>query len=219
MEEARRTLSEKWLDSVAIQCGPQGYFISMPLHYGQTLDVGVVLQAKTEADIGQMPPDEAFEEYDEDCRKMLQLIRKEYDPNDVWVILDHDPAPYYNKGKIVMMGDAAHATAPFTGNGAAQAIEDSAVLNALLAQVNTLDDIPYALAVFDAARRPRSSRVVEITREVGQFYHHRFGDALKEGDGIEKLKERFRTVASFTNDVDLSVQNKQACGCFSGAQT
>ena len=214
MEEAKRTLSEKWLNSVPILCGPQGYLISMPLHYGQTLSVGVVLQATTEADVGKMPSDEAFEDYDEGCRKMLQLIRKEYDPNEVWVILDHDPAPYYNKGRIAMMGDAAHATAPFTGNGAAQAIEDSAVLNALFAQVNTLDDIHCALAAFDAARRPRSSRVVEIAREVGQFFHYRFGDAWKEGDGIEKLKERFRTAASFTNDADLSVQSQEAVDAF-----
>ena len=214
MEEARNTLSEKYLTSVPILCGSQGYFNSMPLHYGKTLSVGVVLQAKTEADIGKMPPDEAFEEYDEDCRKMLQLIRKEYDPNEVWVILDHDAAPYYNKGRIAMMGDAAHATAPFTGNGAAQAIEDSAVLNALFGQVKTLDEIPCALAAFDGARRPRSSRVVEIAREVGQFYHYRFGDAWKEEDGIERLKERFKTVAAFTNDADLSVQNQQAVDSF-----
>lgn len=45
---------------------------------------------------------------------------------------EHSPAPTYVKGRVAIMGDAAHATTPYQGQGAAQAIEDALVLGTVL---------------------------------------------------------------------------------------
>jgi len=110
-----------------------------------------------------------------------------------------------------LIGDAAHATLPFAGNGAAQAIEDAAVLNALFAKITDRSQIRKLFAAFDATRRPRSQRVVEISREFGRFY------ALElEGVGheLEKMRSYFKTAASFTSDADLQAQNDAALRLF-----
>jgi 2-polyprenyl-6-methoxyphenol hydroxylase-like FAD-dependent oxidoreductase len=61
----------------------------------------------------------------------------------------------------VLVGDAAHATTPGVGQGAAQAIEDAVVLANRLAG---RDDLSAALAEYEASRRPRADAVLKVSR-------------------------------------------------------
>jgi 2-polyprenyl-6-methoxyphenol hydroxylase-like FAD-dependent oxidoreductase len=78
--------------------------------------------------------------------------------NDVYYL---DPLPAWSKGRVVLVGDAAHATTPGIGQGAAQAIEDAVVLARCLAE---RDDVAQALADYEARRRPRAMRVLKMSR-------------------------------------------------------
>ena len=63
-----------------------------------------------------------------------------------WAMWDHGvPAPFYSQGRVTPMGDAAHATTPFQGQGAAQATEDALVLQTLLGQVRTNTKCVYGV--------------------------------------------------------------------------
>ncbi|MCZ4097834.1 MULTISPECIES: FAD-dependent monooxygenase [Streptomyces] len=87
-------------------------------------------------------------------------------------VLRHDvfelaqPLPSYVSGRVVMLGDAAHAMTSDLGQGACQALEDSAVLCSVLAAEA---DIPRALAGYDELRRPRSQAIVEASRRMGEL--------------------------------------------------
>lgn len=59
-------------------------------------------------------------------------------------------------GRVLLVGDAAHATSPNMAQGAALALEDALVLAECLERV---DSIPNALAAFEARRRPRTDWV------------------------------------------------------------
>lgn len=142
------------------------------------------------------------------------MINGAFNREEIWAIQDHDPAPFFNKGSVAMMGDAAHATMPFIGNGAAQALEDAAVIQAVFAHVENRSQIPAALAAFDEVRRPRSQRVVEMSRVAGRIYTYQFDEFWKEEDGIEALKENWKKWASFTNDADMETQNQMAVSAF-----
>ena len=72
------------------------------------------------------------------------------------------PIPRWGKGRVVLLGDAAHAMTPGVGQGAAQAIEDAIVLGAELARA---DDIASALGAYESIRRPRVEAVVEMSRK------------------------------------------------------
>ncbi|MEN5076104.1 FAD-dependent monooxygenase, partial [Isoptericola cucumis] len=64
--------------------------------------------------------------------------------------------PRYVRGRVVMVGDAAHATLPTMGQGAATALEDGVCVGRVVAAgVGAGAALDEALAAFDAARRPR----------------------------------------------------------------
>jgi 2-polyprenyl-6-methoxyphenol hydroxylase-like FAD-dependent oxidoreductase len=75
------------------------------------------------------------------------------------------PAPWY-RGRVLLIGDAAHATSPHIGQGAAQAIEDAVVLAEELASDATLEQ---ALENFMQRRFERCKIVVEGSRLIGQW--------------------------------------------------
>jgi FAD-dependent urate hydroxylase len=71
--------------------------------------------------------------------------------------------PSWTTGPVLLVGDAAHATAPTLAQGAAMAFEDAVVLGEVLK--TTPDDISAALAAYEARRRPRCEQVREQTHE------------------------------------------------------
>jgi 2-polyprenyl-6-methoxyphenol hydroxylase-like FAD-dependent oxidoreductase len=80
--------------------------------------------------------------------------------NDVYYL---EPLPRWSDGRVVLVGDAAHATTPGVGQGAAQAIEDAVVLADRLAGS---DDLTAALAEYEGIRRPRADAVLKMSRRV-----------------------------------------------------
>jgi 2-polyprenyl-6-methoxyphenol hydroxylase-like FAD-dependent oxidoreductase len=74
------------------------------------------------------------------------------------------PAPWAN-GRIVLLGDAAHATTPHLASGAGMAVEDALVLAEEVAR----HDVPQALTAYTARREPRCRMVVETSIAVGKL--------------------------------------------------
>lgn len=89
---------------------------------------------------------------------------------EAWSVLRHDiydlaPHPSsYVRGRLVLLGDAAHAMTPNLGQGACQALEDSATLGALL---RTDVDLGSALSRYDTLRRPRAQLISRRSRQIG----------------------------------------------------
>lgn len=87
-------------------------------------------------------------------------------------VLHHDihelvtPLPSFTAGRIVLLGDAAHAMTPNLGQGACQALEDAAALAAALTTEPTVES---ALARYDTERRPRSQSVARAARQAGRM--------------------------------------------------
>lgn len=86
-------------------------------------------------------------------------------------VLHHDiydlPAlPTYVHGRVVLLGDAAHAMTPDLGQGGCQALEDAVVLAACLADA---DEVGAGLARYDAERRPRTQSLAKLARRIGKF--------------------------------------------------
>src|SRR4029077_8731791 len=73
-----------------------------------------------------------------------------------WGIYDRDPLPEWTRGRVTLLGDAAHPTMPTLAQGANMAIEDGFVLARALADH---DDVETALAAYVAQRQPRAARV------------------------------------------------------------
>jgi 2-polyprenyl-6-methoxyphenol hydroxylase-like FAD-dependent oxidoreductase len=70
---------------------------------------------------------------------------------------DLPSVPVWHRGPMVIVGDAAHAPSPSSGQGASMAAEDAVVLAKCL---RDLPDIPQALAAYEGLRRKRVERIV-----------------------------------------------------------
>jgi salicylate hydroxylase len=90
-----------------------------------------------------------------------------------WALHDRAPLDHWYTGRLVLVGDAAHAMLPFGGQGANQAVEDAFALAACLPSKSTVEE---ALAGYERRRRPR---VAQVGAAVGG---HRDDHHLPDGD-------------------------------------
>jgi FAD-dependent urate hydroxylase len=92
-----------------------------------------------------------------DGEPAARLIRATSEILGPWNTRDLPRVPVWHGDRIVLIGDAAHAVAPSSGQGASMALEDAVVLGHSLREHR---DLPAALSAYEAARRPRVEKVV-----------------------------------------------------------
>lgn len=85
-------------------------------------------------------------------------------------IADLKPLKHFVYGRVVLLGDAAHATTPNMGQGACQAIEDAVVLAQCLKQEPVLAN---ALKRYEKRRKARTAKVIQLSRTLGEVAHWR----------------------------------------------
>ena len=88
-------------------------------------------------------------------------------------VYDRDPESTWIKGRVVLLGDAAHLTTPFVGEGASITIEDAVVLAKELALTEGLRDqemLGAALKAYERVRLPRGRDTVMASRRIGRVY-------------------------------------------------
>jgi salicylate hydroxylase len=133
-----------------------------------------------------MMDDFASESIDDRFR---QLLRK---TNPIkWGLFHHPSTSTYHRGRVVLLGDSAHASLPFQAAGAAQGLEDALVLSGVLAELDKLHQIGYdmtaqieaGLEAYDSVRRPRAQKQLEQSAEVSRmifFQHEKAGDDMSK---------------------------------------
>jgi len=107
------------------------------------------------------------------------------DEGSRWALHDHAPLARWSAGRVVLIGDAAHAMLPHQGQGANQTIEDAVLLASLLAGARP-HEVPDALARYEAARRPRTRRVQRWSRLAADWMH------LPDGPEVDRRDARMQ---------------------------
>lgn len=131
----------------------------------------------------------------------VQRIIAQLDPQKTNRVPIHDVNPLERlvRGRVALVGDAAHSTAPDLGQGGAQAIEDAwAIANALLAHNLGVAD---ALRRYEAQRKDRTEQVVLWARKRGDMIHgkdpvktQRWYDELAQEDGSNIMAAIVKTI-------------------------
>src|SRR5262249_3031877 len=108
---------------------------------------------------------------------------------------DRDPLPYWTRGNVTLLGDAAHAMYPIGSNGASQAIIDGRVLAHALATTGSV-------AAYEQARRPAMSALQLANRQLGpevvmKLAHERAPDGFDDIETVLPLAERTEIAASY----------------------
>ncbi|QJQ97899.1 salicylate 1-monooxygenase [Halomonas sp. PGE1] len=110
-----------------------------------------------------------------------------------WALHELPELPRYHRGRVLLVGDAAHALVPHQGAGAGQALEDAYVLASLLGdEACTRDSVEQVLAAFEAVRHARTCRVQRTSHEAGNVYEYA-GEGIGDDEArlIENLETRF----------------------------
>lgn len=101
---------------------------------------------------------ELFDDFGGPVPAVLDAIEKVQVARTDEVVIDA-----WSRGPVLLVGDAAHATAPTLAQGAAMSFEDAVVLGEELRKAG--DDVPAALRGYEERRRPRCLEVRDRTRE------------------------------------------------------
>ena len=101
-----------------------------------------------------------------------------------WKLRVHDPLPTWVLDSVALVGDACHPTLPHLAQGAAQAIEDGAVLGVVLSKLpdTTPQSINKALRVYERVRKSRAEALVDMATASGRALHLGEGAAKEERD-------------------------------------
>ncbi|KAE9405756.1 FAD/NAD(P)-binding domain-containing protein [Gymnopus androsaceus JB14] len=101
-----------------------------------------------------------------------------------WKLRVHSPLPTWVKGNVALLGDACHPSLPHLNQGAAQAIEDGAVLAVVLSKLpdHSPESINKALRVYELIRKERAETLVDLAAASCKTLHLGEGAAREERD-------------------------------------
>lgn len=169
---------------------PRQPFTSMVMAHDCRLIMGPAREGSVYSVVGLVPDDRIHEDVDEkqswvsrgDLNRMLETFKdfpewiksifRLTDDLGLWQLRDIDPLPTWTKGRVILIGDAAHAMLPTQGQGASQALEDAEALGAffdgLPAETRSLGDIEDTLSRVYRCRYERASLIQRYSREAAR---------------------------------------------------
>jgi salicylate hydroxylase len=169
--------------------GPNRHLVHYFLRGGEVLNVGAAVPSPAEFEHGWVAESsvdelvEAFANWDE---RLLAILSKAEGPVTKWNLYTHRRNPAWVRGRVGLLGDAAHAMVPMQAQGASQAIEDAAVLAEELAVVSSRD-LDTALLRYNARRARRAGIMQEASAQNMRLYQLPDGPEQQARD--EKLKD------------------------------
>ncbi|HXL67214.1 MAG TPA: 3-hydroxybenzoate 6-monooxygenase [Xanthobacteraceae bacterium] len=161
-----------WRPDVVLWAGPRTHFVHYPLRRGELYNLVAVFHSdryeegwNAEADSGELWAH--FSGQRPEVLRMLECI----ETWRMWVLCDREPIRQWSKGRVTLLGDAAHPMLQYLAQGACMAIEDAVTLAEKVAA--TPDDLPGAFRAYQEARYLRTGRAQIMARVYGEFYHAR----------------------------------------------
>jgi salicylate hydroxylase len=155
--------------------GPNFHAVHYPVRSGEWLNVVCIVHGKVSGDPQSWDHSANAHELRSrmaQARGPLRDLIYAIDQWRLWPLTDRLPmasAAEHAKGRIALLGDAAHPMRPYLAQGAGMAIEDAAALAACLAE--TPDQVPQALTRYANLRWQRNARVQARAIRNGEIYH------------------------------------------------
>ncbi|CAF1611338.1 unnamed protein product [Didymodactylos carnosus] len=158
-------------ENVLFWIGPEMHLVQYPIRRGELYNQAAVFKSKRLPDKTDQwgTPEELQEKFGVGCESVknaLPLLGK----NFRWPVYDREPLKTWSRGRLVLLGDAAHPMLQYAAQGAAQALEDAVALVSAYVKHGTAD-IPSVFQSYETERISRSSKVVQLAREIGKFAH------------------------------------------------
>ena len=164
-------------DSWLMWLGKGKHFLTFPVRAGQLVNyVGFVPADQQMMESWSSPGDpnvlrREFAGWDPRIESLLQQVEMTFR----WALYDREPLPTWTRGRLTLLGDAAHPMLPHLGQGANQSIEDGMALATILARADRTT-VRAALTAYERLRRERVAQVQRGARENGMRYDSAYAD-------------------------------------------
>ncbi|KAK4495324.1 hypothetical protein PRZ48_013655 [Zasmidium cellare] len=169
-----------------VWCGPGMAMLGYPVNAGNLYSIVLAVPRPAEEELlgkWSQPGDpaegaELLKPFNERCRKLWSLVTE----CNKWTLGDLPPLKTFasESGRLCVIGDAAHAILPHSGQGGAQALEDSASLATLLSTLPSPTHLPQTLSTWNTLRQTRLKGIRRYASGNQQF--------LTMPDGPEQVK-------------------------------
>ncbi|KAI4181878.1 MAG: hypothetical protein L6R41_006351 [Letrouitia leprolyta] len=165
--------------------GPQAHAVCYFLQGGRLCNLVLLcpddlpeMVNTAKADIQEMR--EFFRAWDPKLQQLLGLVQE----TSKWRLQNSEELESWSHtaGKFVLLGDACHATLPYLAQGAAQAVEDGAVLGALFDKLEHTSQLHDALIIYERLRKSRTTAVVKGSTHLQDVFHMPDGPRQQERD-------------------------------------
>jgi 2-polyprenyl-6-methoxyphenol hydroxylase-like FAD-dependent oxidoreductase len=183
------------LEGVQFWLGCDRFFGLCPVGPGTTYGFGNVARARLQDPVAgrKRRLAEWFADFGGPVREYLAAVESDSDVHCAPVEWQPDAA--WGNGRVVLIGDAAHAMSPMMGQGGCMAIEDACVL---ADELRRGSDIPAALTAFTQRRTPRVDWVREQSHAMGQLIRLPAAtrDRTLREHGTAAIYDRYRPLAA-----------------------
>jgi 2-polyprenyl-6-methoxyphenol hydroxylase-like FAD-dependent oxidoreductase len=166
----------RW-NEAAIWVGPNCHLVHYPLRGGQQFNLVVTFHSREQEVWGvrEGSKEEVLSYFQGICDRPRQLLDAPKSWKR-WSTADRDPIENWVRGRVVLLGDAAHPMLQYLAQGACMAIEDAVTLGEAVKHCNF--DLDAAFKLYEKSRVTRTARTVLSAREMGRIYHAK---------GVERL--------------------------------
>jgi 3-hydroxybenzoate 6-monooxygenase len=155
---------------VVLWGGPGFHIVHYPLRHGTLFNIVAVFRTATHGERGDVASYRAELQHTyRDAHPAMRELIAMMDLGRRWQVGDRSPVRHWSKGRLVLLGDAAHPPLQSLAQGACMAIEDGLCLAELIHAA--AGDFSAAFRRFEAARILRTSRVQLESRALWEFYH------------------------------------------------
>ncbi|KAL0951681.1 hypothetical protein HGRIS_008360 [Hohenbuehelia grisea] len=192
--------------------GKYKHIITFPIHLGRTINVVAFSTDHQTTFPDELPHpwvqavtnEELMNDFQGWGSDVVSLLSCMHTPSR-WSIHGLSPLSSYVRGKVVLIGDSAHAMLPHLGAGVGQGFEDTLLLCELLGHPETeLSNIAEVLRTYSDIRAPRATMVLQGSANAGKVYESYAPDGYSFEEMQEKLDSIWHPVWHHNLDDDLN---------------
>jgi salicylate hydroxylase len=157
-------------DIVALWGGPGFHIVHYPLRHGTLFNIVAVFRRSAHSERGDVAAYRAeLEHAYRNAHPTMKALLAMLDLGRRQAVGDRDPIRHWHRGRVVLLGDAAHPTLQSLAQGACMAIEDGLCLADCIVAAD--DDYEGAFRRYQDARVVRTARVTLESRYMWEVYH------------------------------------------------
>jgi salicylate hydroxylase len=161
---------DRWMEDVVLWGGPRSHLVHYKLRRGELFNIVAVFHSQKYVEGWDEFGDSAeLRQHFQGTSHEVQALLDKINVWKMWVLCDRIPVKNWTKGRVTLLGDAAHPMLQYLAAGAGMAMEDAVCLADYLEKYD--GDVERTFADYQATRYLRTGRVQLTARFYGDIYH------------------------------------------------